>query len=73
MENLSKLQQGSEQEEIAWNEFMVGTRGDGIAILLSIPRTLSKERALRLAAWIAAIADPVGDDFERVREAVLKT
>lgn len=55
------------------NEFLVGAQADAIVIMVRIPHRLSRERALCLAAWLAAVADPGGDDFAAVVEAVRNT
>lgn len=54
------------------NDLMVGARGDDI-LILRLGRVLDREAALRLAAWIVAIADPGGDDFERIYAAICAT
>lgn len=55
------------------NEFLVGIRGGDIIIGLPPLRPITKDEALRLAAWLVAVADPTGDDFDKVRRAVLST
>lgn len=55
------------------NDWLVGSRG-GKIVIASLPlRPLEKHEALRLAAWIVAIADPGHEDFEKVLEAVEST
>lgn len=48
------------------NEFLIGMTADGktIQLLRPIPRQMTKDQALTLAAWIVAIADPTGQQFE---------
>lgn len=52
--------------------FMVGTRGDNITIM-AFGRELTREQALNLAAWLVALTDPLGDEFQRYLEAVCNT
>jgi len=63
-------------EEIAntvtTNDKMVVANGEDIVILLLNCR-MDREKALRLAAWIVAIADPAREDFERIFAAVCST
>jgi hypothetical protein len=56
------------------NRFLVGyraTKGPWLCIL-NPPTTMpiSREDGLNLAAWIVALADPSGRDFQRVLEAI---
>jgi hypothetical protein len=55
------------------NEFLVGVRASEIIIGLPPLRPLTRGEALRLAAWLVAVADPFGDEFDKVRRAVLST
>jgi hypothetical protein len=55
------------------NDCLVGIRGSDIIIGLPVLRPISKSEALRLAAWLVAVADPFGEDFDAVRRAVLST
>ncbi|CAN1724402.1 conserved protein of unknown function [Hyphomicrobium sp. 1Nfss2.1] len=61
-------------EEIdVMNKFGVSVGGGGIALLVP-PRTpMTKDEALVLAAWLVALADPLGERFEKVLDAVLST
>lgn len=52
--------------------FIVGGRGDKIAVM-AFGREVSREQALNLAAWLVALADPGGDEFERYLAAVRNT
>lgn len=54
------------------NDNLVGARGDG-NITVGLPPTsaMSRDRALRLAAWLVALADPTGERFAAVLRAVL--
>lgn len=61
------------------NEFFVGVRGEGEVLILKAPvGPLSNERALRLAAWLVAMAtanrpgDPA-ETFAPILRAVLET
>lgn len=54
------------------NRQMVGVRGDKIVVTL--PRLeMTREEALVHAAWIAALADPTGSDFQATLAAVRST
>ena len=53
-----------------FNKFLVGVRGDEIAVTLPIPRFVSKDDALLLAAYLVTFADPGRERFDRVLEAV---
>jgi argininosuccinate lyase len=55
------------------NDHLVSTNGDTITILMPPMGPITKEQALRLAAWLAAMADPMGDRFEAVRAAIANT
>jgi hypothetical protein len=56
-----------------FNKFLVGMRGETIIIGMP-PRTpLVREEALLLAAYLVALADPSGERFRRVLEAVEDT
>lgn len=47
------------------NKYLVGARGDKIAIQNPPRGDMTRDDALELAAWIVAIADPVGNDFKK--------
>jgi hypothetical protein len=52
------------------NDFLVGSGGDAIVILLAASATrMTKEKALRLAAYLVALADD-DDQFPAVLAAV---
>lgn len=53
------------------NDFLVGVGADDIVVMLPVRGRISKEKALRLAAWIVALSDP--DEFKKVLEAVQNT
>ena len=55
-----------------FNKSMVGVRGDHIVSPLR-GFELTRDEALNMAAWIVVLADPVGDDFNRLREAIEQT
>ncbi len=55
-----------------FNKFGVGINGRDEIVLTVIGRTIKREDALNLAAWIVAIADR-GDDFEVLLRAVRNT
>lgn len=42
-------------------------------MILLLNCRMDREKALRLAAWIVAIADPAREDFERIFAAVCST
>lgn len=54
------------------NDFFVGVQGNRVVIMRPVPNLLTKEQALRLAAWLVALAD---DDceFPAVLKAVQNT
>lgn len=60
-----------------FNHFMVASRGDKVVILSArtgrLDRELSQEEVLNLAAYLVAMADPAGERFKAVLEAVLST
>lgn len=61
------------------NEFAVacgvGVRSDELVLFLppASGQRLTRDQALVLAAWLASLADPGGDRFARVLEAVQNT
>lgn len=54
------------------NDFLVGTHGDEIAIMRP-PFRLTKVEALRLAAWLVALAEEDDGEFAAVLDAVRST
>jgi hypothetical protein len=57
------------------NDFLVSSTdaGDTLAILLAPMGRIPKAKALRLAAWLVAFADPLDEEFPGVLEAVRNT
>lgn len=56
------------------NHFRVCGRGDGMIGVYALPvKHLTKGQAINLAAWLVAMADPEGKEFERVLEEIKKT
>ena len=51
------------------NDSLVGVHGDNITSLV-LGFSLPRERALRMAAWISVLADPIGDEFRALRDAI---
>ena len=57
------------------NKYAVGASGDAL-VMLRPPMAgerISKADALVLAAWLVALADPIGGGFDRALDAVLST
>lgn len=55
------------------NDFLVGTGGDGVTVIFPISGRIPKDKALRLAAWIVALAEPDEGEFEKVLDAIRNT
>lgn len=58
------------------NDFMVSSTADRkVVTILDLPigGRMTRDEALRLAAWLVAVADPGGKDFAKVLEAVRET
>lgn len=58
------------------NDFLVGVHGSGDVPLYSpsIPiKEMTKDEAVRLAAWLVAMADPSCEQFNAVLHAVMNT
>ncbi len=59
------------------NSQLVGVQVGGEAgaiITVALPRhTMTRAEAIRHAAWIVALADPNGEEFAKVLEAVKRT
>jgi hypothetical protein len=57
------------------NKYLVGARGDALVMLRPplVGEPISKVDALMLAAWLVALADPIGGGFDRALDAVLST
>lgn len=56
-----------------FNKHGVSVGGDKIAILLPPRGDMTKHDALVLAAWIVSLADPLGDEFQKILDAVQST
>ena len=59
-------------KEAPINEFAVSIRGDEI-VIIALRASMSKERALGLAAWLVAMAGGDREEFEAVLDAVEST
>jgi hypothetical protein len=57
------------------NKYVVGANTDALVMLRppAAGERISKADALVLAAWLVALADPIGDEFDRALDAVLST
>lgn len=55
------------------NDFLLGTNGESFGFLIPPAGAMSKEQALRTAAWLVALADPLQSDFPAVLKAVMGT
>jgi hypothetical protein len=56
-----------------FNKFGVGMQSGDIALLNPPPRRVTRQDALLLAAYLVCMADPGGDQFPKVLEAVQST
>jgi hypothetical protein len=54
------------------NDQFVGAQGDHVVVMMPRAR-MTRAEALRQAAWLALVADPLGDEFERVLAAIRST
>lgn len=54
------------------NDFLVGSNGDNLAPVIPVGE-MDRAKALRLAAWLSILADPIGLQFARVRAAIART
>lgn len=61
-----------EDEINTMNEFLVGTDGETISVMRS-KGVYTKEEALRLAAWLVVLADPLDERWPAIKEAVRNT
>lgn len=52
------------------NKHMVGMQGGRIVIHLPPREPMEKEDALIFAAWIIALADPIGDRFKEILDTI---
>lgn len=55
------------------NDHFVGVNGFGLVIAAPPVVPMDRDEALRLAAWLVALADPGGTRFEEILAAVLAT
>jgi hypothetical protein len=55
------------------NDHLVGTMGGRVVILVPPTGPMDPDEALRLAAWLVALADPSGERFGEIRKAVEST
>ena len=57
------------------NDFGVGVHNGNIFLLTAevLEMGITKEKAIRLAAWLVGLADPLDETFPLVREAVQNT
>lgn len=56
------------------NLYLVGAQGSHVHIKRGLgQQILTRAEALNLAAYLVALADPTGEDFEQVLEAVRGT
>lgn len=56
------------------NRYFVGAHTGG-RVMITLPplAPMSPDEALTLAAWLVAVADPIGDRFEEIFTAVMST
>jgi hypothetical protein len=57
----------------AGNDQFVGGRGDGLIVVMAPKARMTRAEALRHAAWLVLVADPLGEEFARVLKAVRGT
>lgn len=55
------------------NQFAVGALGKLFVINMPVPRPMTREQALNLAAWLAVLVDPDGKEFERLVKEIKNT
>lgn len=55
------------------NQFAVGVLGKLFVINMPVPRPMTREQALNLAAWLAVLVDPDGKEFERLVKEIKNT
>jgi len=67
------VEDDEESEIDTTNDHLVGRNAGGIVITLPPTYAMSVSEALRLAAWIVAVADPEGESFQPVLDAILST
>lgn len=57
-----------------YNDHLVGLRDNNRIVIGSLGQyELDKAQALRMAAWIVALADPLDEHFHNLLEAVMKS
>lgn len=52
--------------------FIVAGRADKICIM-AFGQELTREQALNLAGWLVALADPIGEEFQKYLTAIRNT
>jgi len=55
------------------NHFVVGVRGEQIVVGYPPLKPISKEEALNLAAWLRCLADPAGEQFDKLIQEIQTT
>lgn len=55
------------------NDFLIGVRGELVGPILPIAGAMTKDKALRTAAWLVALAEDNEGDFQKVLAAVQNT
>lgn len=62
----------TDKEMDLFNRWMVGVNMDDIVIMMP-PTRLTNDQALVFAAWIVALADPIGEKFKKTLDAICNT
>lgn len=55
------------------NDHFVGVNDFGVVVAMPPVAPMAVDEALRLAAWLVAVADPGGDRFQQILTAVRST
>jgi hypothetical protein len=55
------------------NDFLLGQRGSRELAFGLAPTVIGRDQAIRLAAWLLVLADPLEETFPKVLEAVKNT
>lgn len=55
------------------NDHLVGVQGDLITMMIPATGPMTRDKALRLAAWLQLCADPGGERFAEIRDACANT
>jgi hypothetical protein len=55
------------------NDHLVGMQGGKVVMVLPPACPMDRDEALRMAAWIQLLADPLGERFETIRSAIANT